>query len=73
MGELVYPIIGWLSLWVWYRNKSKVKQVLDEKYENSYYYAGAELSIKAFAVLLGTLLAGFLVVVIGRLIFDVFN
>lgn len=32
--------IGWLCLWVWYRNRKKVQQVRDEQFAGSYGAAG---------------------------------
>lgn len=60
MAEIVYPIIGWIYLWIRYRNKEKVKQVLKEEFENSYENAGATLSLKTFGVIMIILLVCFL-------------
>lgn len=57
MAEIVYPIIGWIYLWIRYRNKEKVKQILKDEYGNRYYDAGAILSMKTFGVILIVLLS----------------
>ena len=43
MGEIIFPIFGWLYMWIRYRNKRKVELVLAEEYDNSYTEAGGML------------------------------
>ena len=70
MADLLYIPLGFIYLWLRYRNKGKVKKILEEEYENSYYYVGAELALKAFGIFLITLLSIFLIAIIGRIIYD---
>ena len=72
-ADILYFPIGWIYLWIRYRNKEKIKQVLKEDYEDSYYVAGAQLVWSAFGILLFTILIIFLLVVIGRALFDAFS
>ena len=60
---LYYPI-GYAYLWLRFRNKKKVKTALNEKYNNSYYEAGAIFSLTIFGVILFVLLSFFLIAVI---------
>lgn len=68
--SLLYISIGFLYLWLRYRKKKKVHRILNEKYDNRYYYAGAELVLGTFGVILLILLSVFLIVFIGRTIYD---
>lgn len=72
-SSILYIPIGYFYLWLRYRKKEKVKKVLNEKYDNRYYYAGAELVIGTFTKTLLVLLIVFLIGVIGRIIYDLFN
>jgi hypothetical protein len=69
-ASIIYYPVGWLYLWIRYRNKNKVKTILKEKYDNSYYTAGALLMWKTFGILLFMLIVLFLLTVIGRTIYD---
>ncbi|MEM5564320.1 hypothetical protein WNY78_04365 [Psychroserpens sp. AS72] len=71
-GILYYPI-GWIYLWIRYRNKEKIKSILAEKYEDSYHNAGAQLVLSTFGKLLFALLLLMLLTVIGRAIYEVFT
>lgn len=58
-----YPI-GYLYLWIRYRNHEKVAEIKREYYENSYSVAGSILVMSAFGVVLFVLLSIFLIAVI---------
>ena len=40
LSSILYYPVGFLCLWIRYRNKEKIKKVLKEKYNSSYYEAG---------------------------------
>jgi 3-deoxy-D-manno-octulosonic-acid transferase len=40
LSSILYYPVGFLYLWIRYRNKEKIKKVLKEKYNSSYYEAG---------------------------------
>lgn len=59
-AEILFSPIGWLYLWIRYRNRDKIKKELQDKYDNEYYIAGAHLSTRFFAVIfLGLLIIFF--------------
>lgn len=62
--RLIYFPIGFLYLWIRYRNREKVAEVKKEKYENSYAIAGATLVLSGFGVILFILLSIFLIAAI---------
>lgn len=68
--RLLYISIGFIYLWLRYQKKEKVHKILNEEYDNDYYYAGAELALGTFGVILLILLSVFLIVFIGRTIYD---
>ncbi len=70
IASILYYPIGWLYLWIKYRNKEKVKEVLQDKYDGKYYFAGAQLTLSIFGKILLILLVLFILVVIGRTIYD---
>lgn len=49
-SNLIYFPVGWLYVWIRYRNKNIIKNVLIEKYENSYSVAGALVVFKTFGI-----------------------
>lgn len=61
---IIYPLIGWIYIWLRYRNKEKVIKNLKEKYDNSYYSVGAIISMQFILGILGILLLTFLIVII---------
>lgn len=68
--ELIAPLIGWLYLWIRYRNKNKVNQILTKEYEDSYDFVGRYLLAQSVTVLLLLVLIAFLFVVISVVIRD---
>lgn len=38
--ELIFSAIGWICLIIWYRDRKKIKQIKEEKYEGQYSGAG---------------------------------
>jgi len=73
MGSLVYIFVGWSYLWIRYRNKKKVNDVLNEKFDGNYRFVGAQIILGTFGIFLILLLALFLLVIIGRTIYDLIN
>lgn len=41
MTELLFIPIGWIYLWIRYRNADKVKTALQKDFDNHFYLAGA--------------------------------
>lgn len=70
--RVVYSLIGWFYLWIRYHNKGKVNKILLEEYDNSYFNAGALVSMRIFAIILIVLISLLIVAVIGRIIYDLF-
>ena len=67
LGKLIYPLIGRGYLWIIYRKKEKVQQVLIQEYDGTYFTAGAQLILQFVGVLLIALLLIFLIAVAGRM------
>ena len=61
---IIYPLIGWIYIWLRYRDKEKVIKNLKEKYDNSYYSVGATIAMQFILGILGVLLVTFLIVII---------
>lgn len=59
--RLIYFPIGFLYLWIRYRNGEKVAEAKKEKYENSYAVAGATLLVSAVGVVFFIVLSVFLI------------
>ena len=68
--ELLRPMIGWLYLWMKYRNKKKIKHILHNEYEGSYDLAGAEVVMSTALIILIAGLVLFIVFVIAISIRD---
>lgn len=68
IGSLLYSFIGWVYLWIRYRNKEKVQTVLKEKYNDSFYDAGATKVLHFVGVLFITVLVVVLIAVIYKVI-----
>ncbi|WP_299763720.1 hypothetical protein [uncultured Dokdonia sp.] len=51
MGELLCTLVGWLYLSIKYRNREKIKRVLNQKYDGSYSQAGVEKSLSIIGIL----------------------
>ena len=70
LADILYYPIGWLYLWLRYRNKKKIKEVLKNEYDNQYYDAGAQFVMSVFGIVLLGLLVILLFGVIGRALYD---
>ena len=70
LADILYYPIGWLYLWLRYRNKEKIKEVLKNEYDNQYYDAGAQFVMSVFGIVLLGLLVILLFGVIGRALYD---
>lgn len=70
-SSALYIPIGFLYLWIRYRKKERMRKILEEEYEGSYYYAGAELSLKIFGTFLFVLLSVFLLATLVRVATDI--
>lgn len=64
IGDILLAGVGWLYLLIRYRNKEVIAMILAERYEGSYSKAGSSFSLSFFALLLGAMLAVFLIAVI---------
>lgn len=69
LGSLLYSFIGRIYLWIRYRNKEKVRAVLKEKYNNSYYDAGATKVLHFVGIIFIIILVVFLLAVIYGITF----
>lgn len=69
MTGIFYHFVGYITLNIKYRNKSKRKEILLKNYDNQYYIAGTELIWKSFAIVFGAILVICLLAIIYRLLF----
>ena len=49
-SNIIFYPIGWMYLWIRYRNEETIEKVLIEKYEESYSVAGKLFCLKTFGV-----------------------
>ena len=71
--DFVFSAIGWLFLWVKFRNKKKIEIALINEYNGKYKLAGKAIMLNSVGITLGILIGGFLIVVLSRSIYDVCN
>jgi hypothetical protein len=45
LADIIFSMLGMIYLFVWFRDKSKVRKALAEKYDNSYAQAGHLLTL----------------------------
>ncbi len=50
LSDIIFYPLGWIYLWIRYRNKETIEKVLLEKYEESYSVAGTLVCLKTFGV-----------------------
>jgi hypothetical protein len=50
LSDIIFYPLGWIYLWIRYRNKETIEKVLLEKYEKSYSVAGTLVCLKTFGV-----------------------
>lgn len=68
MGELFYPIFGYIILFIRYPKKEKRRQVLKDFFDDSYYVAGVQIVLSTF----GIILLVFLLVSLAAVIYSIF-
>lgn len=59
--ELMVSFIGWVSLYVWYRDKKKVEEIKNKKYAGSFSAAGGILILNFIAATGAIALSGVLI------------
>ncbi|QIJ88117.1 hypothetical protein C7H62_0307 [Mesoflavibacter sp. HG96] len=68
MGELFYPIFGYIILFIRYPKKEKRRQVLKDFFDDSYSVAGVQIVLSTF----GIILLVFLLVSLAAVIYSIF-
>lgn len=63
-GQIIYGFIGYLYLWVRYRNHEKVLQIKEENYDDQYSVAGAQLVMSIIGIIFISALLFMLICVI---------
>ena len=70
IGELMLAGIGWLCLWIWYRDRKMMEQVRDKKYAGEYKAAGYVMILNFIAAVgalfLSVMLVAFIVACVYR-------
>lgn len=68
LGDVLFTIVGWVSMLIKHRNFAQMRIVINEKYENQYSSVGREILsntfLKIFALLIFSLIFVTLVVFI---------
>lgn len=59
--DLIVSCIGWVCLYVWYRDKKKVEEIKNKKYAGSFRAAGGILILNFIAATGAIALSGFLI------------
>lgn len=68
MGELFYPIFGYIILFIRYPKKEKRRQILKDFFEDSYHVAGVQIVLSTF----GIIFLVFLLVSLAAVIYSIF-
>ncbi|SDR65898.1 hypothetical protein SAMN04488552_0208 [Christiangramia echinicola] len=66
----MYHLVGWIYIWIRYRDKERVRSIIQTKYNDRFYNAGVEFIFSIFGVILISVLLIFLFGFLGRLFFD---
>lgn len=61
-ADLLKALIGWLYVWIRFRDKEKVKEFLEEECDGSYTFAGQILFFQTFGITM-IILVGLLMLV----------
>ena len=70
LSSILYFPVGFLYLWIRYRNKQIIKKVLKEKYNSSYYEAGFLSVGKVFGAVFLSLIILVLITVLTLIVLD---
>lgn len=65
-GRIMYPIIGWIYLWIRYRAKDKINNILQSKYDNRYFNVGTEKTWR----FLGIVFLALIILLLGSVIYS---
>lgn len=66
-------VIGWICLWVIYRNPEKVQSKLKNEYENNYALAGSTYMLQFFAAIMIIFLTGVILALLVGVIVELFT
>jgi hypothetical protein len=73
-SQIIYTFFGYIYMWIRYRNKEKIKQVLKNDYENSYSTIGYLVIWKPVGVIFLVLIVCLLIAaIIGSVRFGIRN
>lgn len=70
VAELLFSLLGRIALFLMYRDVGKMRQLRDSEYNGQYSNAGRVYILNAFAFTGAVLIILFLLVFIGRIIYD---
>ena len=70
LTEIVFSAIGWLCLYIWYRNRKKVEEVKNKEYAGYYSAAGRIMILNLIAGVGAISLFGILIFSIGFWIYN---
>ena len=63
-GQIIYGFIGYLYLWIRYRNREKVLQIKEDNYEDQYWVAGAQFVMSIVGIIFFIALSIGLIIII---------
>jgi hypothetical protein len=67
--EPIFSLIGWLCLYLWYKDEVKIEKIINEKYAGKYSYAGRVLVLNFIAGAGAIVVFGFVIFLLVNWIF----
>lgn len=72
--EIIYYFFGYIYMWIRFRNKERIKEILKRDYENSYQTVGLLIVWKPIGIIFLVLIACMIIaIIIGSLKFGIRN
>lgn len=67
--EVLFAAVGWVCLFVWYRNRKKVQEIKDRKYAGDYSVAGRVMFLNLIAGIGAITMFGIVIFFLGGWIY----
>lgn len=72
--EIIYYFFGYIYMWIRFRNKERIKEILKRDYENSYQTVGLLIVWKPIGIIFLVLIACMIIaIIIGSLKLEIRN
>lgn len=69
--EILFSAIGWVCLYVWYRDRKKIERIKNEKYAGEYSSAGKIMLLNLIAGVGAITMFGFVIFILAAWIYQV--